>query len=385
MVESYFIYLLLTTFLFVYFWSVNKISSFSVPYLGYQSSSFCDFFGKSKWVYAIPIMVLSLVLGLRYNVGTDYLGYKEMYDTQSEDLLWNIENERIEPLYQIVNHIPFLFGLPYYYMSILVCFIIFSLFYLSFDKDRDMLKWYCVTLLISGTLFSFLNIQRHAIAFCIFLFSIRYIYNRSLLKYLICILIAMGFHYSSFVLLPCYLLGTKRKILIDDWRIQCALCVLFAFFSKPILSYLFELIMNYAPRGYAGYGEQVFSKETGLSEQSLFLNFVTILVIIISSKYFLHWYRDKIFVVYYRLYFIGMLFTIIFADSILLSRLVYPFVSLNFIVYAYMYSYIFHHIRKSNLVMMICSLFIFVITNITFLFYIWNSVHKCSPFQFVNL
>ena len=76
-------------------------------------------------MYVIPIIVLSLVLGLRYNVGTDYLAYKEIYDTQNSDLFWNIVNERIEPLYQIINHIPFLFGLPYYYMSILVCFIMF--------------------------------------------------------------------------------------------------------------------------------------------------------------------------------------------------------------------------------------------------------------------
>lgn len=384
MIESYFLYLLLTTFLFIYFEAVNKMPSLSVYPVIYRSVFLNNFAGKSKWIYVIPIVVLSLVLGLRYDVGTDYFSYKEIFDTQSNDLLWNIENERIEPLYQIVNHIPFLLGLPYYYMSILVCFIIFSLFYLSFDKDRDMLKWYCVTLLISGTLFSFLNIQRHAISFCVFLFSIRYIYKRSLLKYLICILIAMGFHYSSFVLLPCYLLGTERKIFFDDWRIQCALCVLFTFLSGPILSYAFEFIMNYAPRSYAGYGERIVSMETGLSAQSLFLNFITALIIIISSKYLLHRYNGKIFVVYYRLYFIGTLFTMIFADSILLSRLVYPLVSLNFVVYAYMYSYIVHHIRKCNLLMMICSLFIFFITNITFLFCIWNSVHKCSPFQFVN-
>ena len=385
MIESYFLYLSLITFLFVYFRLSNEFSSLFASSIGYRSVSFNTFRKKTKLVYAIPIMVLSLVLGLRYNIGTDYLAYEEIYDTQNADLLWNILNERIEPLYQIVNHIPFLFGLPYYCMSILVCFIMFSLFYISLDKDRDMVKWYSVTLLISGTLFSFLNIQRHAIAFCIFLFSIRYIYNRSLLKYLIFILMAMGFHYSSFILLPCYLLGVKRKILIVDWRIQCMLCVLVFFLSKSILSSVFDLIINYAPQGYAGYGEQVFFKETGLSEQSFFLNFVTTLIIAISSKYLLHRYTDEIFVVYYRLYFMGMLFTTIFADSILLSRLIYPFVSLNFIVYAYMYRYIFHHIRKCNLVMMACSFSIFFITNITFLLYIWNSVHKCSPFQFVDL
>ena len=385
MTESYFLYLLLVTFLFVYFELSNQLSSFFVSSVSCRSLSSYAFSKKSKLVYVIPIIVLSLVLGLRYNVGTDYLAYKEIYDTQNSDLFWNIVNERIEPLYQIINHIPFLFGLPYYYMSILVCFIMFSLFYLSLDKDRDMVKWYCVTLLISGTLFSFLNIQRHAMAFCVFLFSIRYVYNRSLFKYLICILIAMGFHYSSFILFPCYLLGVKRKILIDDWRIQCVLCVLVLFLSKPILSYMFDFIMNYAPQGYAGYGEQILSKETGLSEQSLFLSFMTTLIIVISSKYLLYRHTYEIFVVYYRLYFMGMLFTTIFADSILLSRLIYPLVSLNFIVYAYMYRYVFHCIRKCNLIMMVCSFSIFFITNITFLLYIWNSVHKCSPFQFVSL
>ena len=172
MTESYFLYLLLVTFLFVYFELSNQLSSFFVSSVSCRSLSSYAFSKKSKLVYVIPIIVLSLVLGLRYNVGTDYLAYKEIYDTQNSDLFWNIVNERIEPLYQIINHIPFLFGLPYYYMSILVCFIMFSLFYLSLDKDRDMVKWYCVTLLISGTLFSFLNIQRHAMAFCVFLLNI---------------------------------------------------------------------------------------------------------------------------------------------------------------------------------------------------------------------
>ena len=86
---------------------------------------------------------------------------------------------------------------------------------------------------------------------------------------------------------------------------------------------------------------------------------MTTLIIVISSKYLLYRHTYEIFVVYYRLYFMGMLFTTIFADSILLSRLIYPLVSLNFIVYAYMYRYVFHCIRKCNLVMMVCSFSIF--------------------------
>lgn len=134
MTESYFLYLLLVTFLFVYFELSNQLSSFFVSSVSCRSLSSYAFSKKSKLVYVIPIIVLSLVLGLRYNVGTDYLAYKEIYDTQNSDLFWNIVNERIEPLYQIINHIPFLFGLPYYYMSILVCFIMFSLFYHFFCK-----------------------------------------------------------------------------------------------------------------------------------------------------------------------------------------------------------------------------------------------------------
>ena len=134
MIESYFLYLSLITFLFVYFGLSNEFSSLFASSIGYRSVSFNTFRKKTKLVYAIPIMVLSLVLGLRYNIGTDYLAYEEIYDTQNADLLWNILNERIEPLYQIVNHMPFLFGLPYYCMSILVCF---CLLYTS-PSPRDM-------------------------------------------------------------------------------------------------------------------------------------------------------------------------------------------------------------------------------------------------------
>lgn len=381
MLLSYYIYIILPLFLFAYFLFANRI--FSHICIVKYSLNFN--IANSFIIYSIPILLLSIILGLRYDVGTDYFSYAEIYNMQYDNLYENILYDRIEPLYMIVNHIPFAFNMPYYYLNIIVCLIIFSLFYAAFYKEKNMIMWYFLTLFTSGVLFSFLNIQRHAIAFCIFLFSIKYIYSRSFIKYLICVILAFGFHYSSFILLPCYLLGVKRRIMVDNRLVQIVMCVCLFLFAGQIVSLLVDLIINYAPKGYSGYGEQVFSLQIGASKRGIIASFITSLCVIMSSKYLLKQYDETIFVVYYRLCFIGLIFSSIFSDYILLSRMIYPFVCLNFIIYAYLYKYIFLNFRKCNAPMMIYSIIIFLSSVLSFLLLISNSVHKCSPFKFVDL
>jgi len=58
--------------------------------------------------------------------------------------------------------------------------------------------------------FAFLNIMRQMVGMAIVIFSIRYVEKKDLKRFIICIILAGGFHYTCFLFLPLYWLGMYR-------------------------------------------------------------------------------------------------------------------------------------------------------------------------------
>ena len=75
---------------------------------------------RNYWLYAIvPIIAFSLIEGLRYARGVDYIGYVYTY-LQSLDP--KVENE---PLFMLLNKGMLLMGFPY-----CIAFVVYSLFWI---------------------------------------------------------------------------------------------------------------------------------------------------------------------------------------------------------------------------------------------------------------
>ena len=63
--------------------------------------------------YLVPVFIISLIIGLRYDVGVDYLAYKGLYETSftgTIDESWG----NLEFLYAIISYCCYKLGMPYY-------------------------------------------------------------------------------------------------------------------------------------------------------------------------------------------------------------------------------------------------------------------------------
>ncbi|MCS2767341.1 EpsG family protein [Bacteroides thetaiotaomicron] len=131
----------------------------------------------------VPIIIIFVVI-CRYRVGYDYLTYYTLIENEEEaQILYlfsplSIVWAEIALYFESPQMLFVLFGLPTFAL------LIFTL--KKYSKDYAL----SVTILICFFFFTSLSIIRQALALAICFYGYRFIVKRSLIKYILCILIA---------------------------------------------------------------------------------------------------------------------------------------------------------------------------------------------------
>lgn len=285
---------------------------------------------------AVPILVVSLLIGLRYEVGVDYPIYKEIYEFSTfADIGKSMEESGVEPLFTLICSLLHKCDIPYYGMFFMMTVIPFCFFYSAFRQMQHLFIPAVLLLYMTGTLFWYLNIMRQGVSFFIILYAIQYIRSRSLLKYLFWIVIAAGFHVSAFIFIPLYLLAYVRRPLMGRW-IALVVYLFTWIYSKPLLSSSFHLFTPLLEGRYAKYANVLETWEmgegTGLGV--LILHIIDLTLIYFSPKC-VRFFREERFDIYYNLFFIGALLANIAGLNMLLSRVPFCLISMRVMVAAF--------------------------------------------------
>ena len=357
---AYSIYTLLLIFLLISTFLYNKSSVKNRPF-----------------VLFVILGVCSLVLGLRYNVGTDYMPYKDIYVMQYFD--------DVESGYAMMNRILYWFGLPFSSIFTLVAFL--QLFFFVKGVENINKKYLPLAIFFYFTTLYFflsLNVLRQTLAFSIFVFSINYIRERKLFKYILTILIASTIHKSALVLLPMYF------IINNDWLLKHRILQIGAYFATFMFSLFFhDLILNNSNAlfllvGYGGYADSVdsiteisWAKEGGVG--IYFFMMIDLWIIWCFSK-FKSISSNKPAICFYNLYFLGVIFANIIQGTYF-DRMNIYFQHMRIIVYAIFFYNLFQHDKSlTNKILAFAILVIFVIF---FYMGIYNKASMCAPYQFV--
>lgn len=334
--------------------------------------------------YGIPTIAFTLILGLRYNVGVDYLSYENIYNSQTNQFIL----QHTEPLYTLLSFILHQADIPYYGLTCAISCIFFILFIKSFSDYPYLKNWGIFFLFVTGILFVFLNVQRQAIAFCIFFYSIRYIHKQSFLKYFFCILLSMGFHYSAILLLPLYFFGKIKTCFIDKLSVQLFLYVFIVILRTKLEILLIQIALLFAPAKYAGYGERLLSWRVDLGSGigiilSHGIDLLTIILLNIIHKQ--QTQKSTYLILIQRIWLIGVYLELIFESNMVLSRISLYMTPLKIVLL----SYIFHHItntwKKQKGIIVIFTFIPFFLYLLYFIMLIKNGSSLCAPYQFVNL
>ena len=174
---------------------------------------------NNKKLYSIIMIILfTLIAGLRnYTIGNDTQPY---FHSFNNFLVYGYDSfsiSRFEKGYILLNLIVGIFT-DNFTIMLTICALIINIFICNFIRKNS--KSMCMSFLLfffCRFFFSEMNIVRQYIALGIFLYSIKYIENKRMLKYLLYICIAAAFHYSVIFMIPLYYLYDikldKKKII----------------------------------------------------------------------------------------------------------------------------------------------------------------------------
>lgn len=239
------------------------------------------------WITAILIIV---AIGFRINVGADYPVYKMLfsgfaiytnYGDVLDKALFRPNSEEIEWIFVLLNKIIFDFGFPFYVVTLIMAVITVSLKFTTIYKN--------VMFPTVALLFYFMPIMffedggqmRQGIGIAICVASFKFIKERKLFLFLVCMYLALGFHKTSIAFLPAYWIV---KIPMNSKRIFWILVI--AVLCSPFELYRLggEFFTGIAPDEVSGaytgylddryYGTEV---QTGLNDIVKFL-FIVILI-----------------------------------------------------------------------------------------------------------
>lgn len=297
---------------------------------------------KMSWSYWLAMLLFTLVFGMRYGVGIDYNAYLDIYEDW--DYLSTTEyGERVEPGFQLVIYLCRALSLDVVgYFSILAFLQIFFLF-LAFRDAKEPFSFMCLTLIFTGlAMVSFMNGIRQNIAFCIFIFAIRYIESKSFFKYLLLIALATLFHKSAVILLPLYFVWMIKREWFSNVYVQLVLlllsfCVVFINPIQAIIGYVDDFIVLLGYDDYLDSDRMEGARELGMTDMFQLLIYV---IIILQSGKMKKYFQSDFFNILYDLFFIGVCLGYVFIGSMMFGRVILYFTNISFIMLGYVLAYL---------------------------------------------
>lgn len=167
--------------------------------------------GKTFWI--LSILGLVLLMGFRKcGVGVDDITYKSIFEEVGRNGFINVFlDTRIEPGYLLLNQIIAFFTKDFQTVILITTLIPMCIYFRAIEYEKNNISL-PITVFLFGSLMCiyYFGIIRLFIAASIIAYSLRYIFRNEVLKYIICILFAMTFHYSAGIMFLFVILAIKN-------------------------------------------------------------------------------------------------------------------------------------------------------------------------------
>ena len=161
----------------------------------------------------IFLCFLIILIGFRYNVGTDWSEYESVYNALN---FQNFNISRFGFLFSFLMMIFKSLGLSFMAFSFVIFFI--SLVLIEKTISKFSKNYFFSFFIYLNTIFLIFHINgiRQGIALSIIFYSIKYILNNNKSRYMFSVILASFFHISAIIFLPVYWL---RKLKINKIKL----------------------------------------------------------------------------------------------------------------------------------------------------------------------
>lgn len=302
----------------------------------------------------LPLLLFAVVFGMRFDVGTDYLNYLTGY----------LNREYVskgEPFFDLLSIIGWNLNLHSVIYFGIIAFLQLTFFLYAFKEEKYLYPFLIFFLFTNGEWLSWMNIIRQSLAICIWIYALKYIEDKKLLKYFIWCFIAYLFHNSAIMLIVLYPILKAGKEYFKSISLQLFLLGLAFVFRELFTSILFKIepiVESYSSfiggGVYSGYNVETLndsfieSKGTGLVY--LLRIGINIIIILYSTQLRL-FYNSKRFTIMYSLFIVGLVTFYMFPIGLIsITRPFRYFYIFQSIMYAYFLYYLYRtKLRDSKL------------------------------------
>lgn len=189
----------------------------------------------NKFFVIITSMILIIVAGLRWRIGTDYWQYTRNYYRLYREISWSQMNILDEPGIIIISKISnFIYDDPAT-MFFLASLLTIGLFMITISKYSNDYTFSILLFVFSGVWHGSFNIVRQYIAVAIIFAGHNYIIKKNIYKFFGVVFLASLFHISALSMLILYFIPIKKLKLKY---------ILLLFFSVIIILYSYNYIFD---------------------------------------------------------------------------------------------------------------------------------------------
>lgn len=205
------------------------------------------------WI--LSMMAFVFVYGFREaGVGVDDLTYQRIFNnTALNGVLNQFLSTTMEPGYIVLNYIISLFTDNFQVVIFITTLIPIILYYKALEYEADKISMFWAVFLLGTILFVyFCGITRLFIASSIIAYSLRFVFEKKPVKYIIAVLIATSFHYSAIFMIFLLYFATEKE---GKKRSNVKLFLLIAFIMPIIIFVISNYIFPNMGDRYSNYTE----------------------------------------------------------------------------------------------------------------------------------
>lgn len=329
----------------------------------------------------IPILLFTLLLGYRHNVGIDWIHYK----SDLEIYLIGGSSRIYEYAFQY-----FFFIIKYFNWNYVALFMFIAFFQIVFllERGKDFGFIFPFMLFFFFTMGNFIyciNIMRQMIALSIIFWGSRYIVQKNIYKWVFTCAFAMLFHKTAIIALPFFFLN--RNIFRNQTILITTLISVYFVFNNILFNQLENLL---------SYVNLLFGRETTVEtlvtqeRESQVASGSGLFTLAINAYYLFmlfhykecgEYFKEKGFYLFFNLASIGIVLFPIVSSNILMDRTLYYFGSFAFVVFGF---YAYYFIIKKKGIYRIVGLCSIILYFLQFVRSISGGTNKCAPFLFIE-
>lgn len=184
------------------------------------------------WGSVLPFVVITAI---RYRIGTDWYIY-ESYFGYIKNHINKFEEEGFNLIFRIFG----IFTDEAWYAIAFVGVVTVIFFFCAIYQQSMMIPLSVLLFFVTGKYFNTLNQMRQMMAMAVFMFSLKYVYQRRLMPFLFLNLLGSTLHLSSLMYLPLYFMYGKSFSAKTCMKLFAGSIILF-----PVLKKVMPFVLSF--------------------------------------------------------------------------------------------------------------------------------------------